>query len=140
MNHPDPALLDTSVWVCYLRPRGHEHLKSQLRTVLSEGGVYTCWPVKAELLVGARDDEGYARLLELLRALPQVPISEEVWEGASRLGHTMRRRGVLIPLPDLLIAQATIESALTLWHLDDHFEQIESFSSLRTRSFLGENP
>lgn len=139
MNHLDPVLLDTSVWVCYLRPRGYEDLKSELRTVLSEGGVYTCWPVNAELLVGARDDEGYARLLELLRALPQVPITEEVWEGASRLGHTMRRQGALIPLPDLLIAQATIERGLTLWHLDDHFEQIGRFSSLRTRSFLGEH-
>ena len=139
MTQQEPVLLDTSVWVSYLRPSGREDLKSEVRQGLAQGRVYSCSTVNVELLVGARDDQGFARLSDVLRVLPQAPITDDVWEGAARLGYTLRRQGFLAPLPDLLIAQAAIENDLVVWHLDDHFEQIRRFSSLRTRSFLAEN-
>ena len=131
-------LLDSSVWVCYLRPGGWEELKAEVRRLLEAGRVVTCWPVIAELLIGARDDQAFTHLQALLRALPRVAISENLWEDAAKLGHTMRMTGLGIPLPDLLISQAAIHSDFILWHIDAHFEQVCRFSSLRTRSFLTE--
>lgn len=100
----------------------------------------TCWPVIAQLLVGARDEEAYSRLSGLLQALPRVSIGEAAWEGAAKLGHTMRRRGFAIPLADLLIAQAAMLNNVELWHVDTHYEEVRRFSSLRTKSFLAAIP
>jgi len=70
--------------------------------------VFTCWVVKVELLVGARDEEDFEQLSRDLEALEEIPIAKEVWLGAARLGYTLRRNGITVPLPDLLIAQLAI--------------------------------
>ena len=61
MTGPTTALLDSSVWVCYLRPSGWEELKAEVRRPLEEGRVATCWPVIAELLIGSRDDQAFSQ-------------------------------------------------------------------------------
>ncbi len=129
-------LLDTSTWICYLRPHGWDDLKMAVQQVLTVEQVYTCWVVMAELLIGARDERGFTQLFETLRALPEIPVTDRVWEAAARLGYTLRRRGVTIPLPDVLIAQAAITGDLTLWHVDDHFEHLRRHSILQTQSFV----
>jgi predicted nucleic acid-binding protein len=129
-------LLDTSTWICYLRPHGWDDLKLAVQQALTVEQVYTCWVVMAELLIGARDERGFTQLFETLRALPEIPVTDRVWEAAARLGYTLRRRGVTIPLPDLLIAQAAITGDLMLWHVDDHFEHLRRHSPLQTQSFV----
>jgi predicted nucleic acid-binding protein len=131
-------LLDTSTWICYLRPHGWDDLKLAVQQVLTVEQVYTCWVVMAELLIGARDERGFTQLFETLRALPEIPVTDRVWEASARLGYTLRRRGVTIPLPDLLIAQAAITGDLTLWHADAHFEHLRRHSTLQTRSFVAD--
>jgi hypothetical protein len=40
--------------------------------------------VKAEVLVGAKDDEeGFVTLLDNLRALPEIPVTGKLWEAAA---------------------------------------------------------
>lgn len=129
-------LLDTSTWICYLRPHGWDNLKLAVQQVLTVAQVYTCWVVMAELLIGARDERGFTQLFDTLRALPEIPVTDRVWEAAARLGYTLRRRGVTIPLPDLVIAQAAITGDLTLWHVDAHFEHLRRHSPLQTQSFV----
>jgi predicted nucleic acid-binding protein len=129
-------LLDTSTWICYLRPHGWDNLKLAVQQVLTVEQVYTCWVVMAELLIGARDERGFTQLFETLRALPEIPVTARVWEAAARLGYTVRRRGVTIPLPDLVITQAAITGDLTLWHVDEHFEHLRRHSTLQTQSFV----
>ena len=97
-----------------------------------------CWPIIAELPIGARDDQAFSHLRSLLQTLPRVSTSEIVWVDAAALGQSMRLRGFGIPLPDLLISQAAIHSGLILWHVDVHYERVRRFSSLHTRSFLPE--
>src|SRR5262245_3117365 len=131
-------LLDTSAWICYLRPSGWNDLKAAVQGALSAGQVATCWVVNAELLIGARDERGFAQLIATLRALTEIALTDRVWEAAARLGYSMRRQGVTIPLPDLVIAQAAITGNLVLWHVDDHFEYVRRHSALQTQSFVPE--
>ena len=130
------VLFDSSVWICYLRPKGWTDLKAAVQLAFVEEHVHTCPVVKAEVLIGTRDEAGFARLVGSFRALPDVTITDHVWEAATRLGYTLRRQGLTIPLTDLVIAQAAIENELVLWHVDGHFEQIRAASPLQTRSFL----
>ena len=130
------VLLDTSIWIRYLRRGGDEDIKAEVKRVLLAERVFTCWVVKAELLVGARNEEAFERLRADLEALEEIPITPEVWLGAARLGCTLRRSGLTVPLPDLLIAQAAMVGKLQLWHADEHFERIKQVVPLETKPFI----
>jgi len=130
------VFMDTSIWIHYFRPRGDEIIKTEVKRVLLAEQVFTCWVVKAELLVGAKDEEAFTRLSSILEALEEIPLTPEVWLEAARLGYNLRRRGLTVPLPDLLIAQAAIEEKLQLWHADEHFEHIKEVIPLETRPFI----
>jgi predicted nucleic acid-binding protein len=105
MHAPDiePRLIDTSVWIRADR-KGHDALRDRLRELLIAGSVRICWPIRAELLIGVKTPERWAILNEQLAALEQVPILDQTWERAARLGHQLARKGQSVPLPDLLIA------------------------------------
>ncbi len=132
----DEVLVDTSVWVLYLRPGRHANVKAAVRDVLDRQDAMTCWVIKAELLVGARDDEAFENLAQRLAALPEVPIDASIWEGGARLGNRLRREGLLVPLPDLLIAHTALALNMALWHADEDFERIRQLAPLKTRNFL----
>jgi predicted nucleic acid-binding protein len=129
----DVVFFDTSIWVRYLRPRGAETLKVAAREAIEQDRVAICAVVRTELLIGARDSTAYAVLIELLAGVRDVPILEDIWTEAARLGFEMRKQGVLIPLPDLLIAVSATRSDRVLWHVDAGYERIRHLSSLRTR-------
>lgn len=131
-NPSEPLLLDTSVWVRHWRRRGAEDLKRAVREALVERRIATCWVVKTELLLGARDLTSLEALREALDGLPNIPITETIWADSASLGYGLRKRGLLVHLPDLLIAQCAISSGRVLWHVDSDFERIRQLSPLRT--------
>lgn len=127
------------MWIGYRGPQGWEEVKATAQHAFVAERVYTCWLVKAKILIGTRDEPAFAQLSQALRVLPEIPITDRVWEAAARLGYTARRQGITIPLPDLVIAQAAITGDLVLWRVDDHFEHLPRHCPLQTRSFLSES-
>lgn len=125
--------LDTSAWARYLRRRGWDDLKDAVDDALVRRQIATCWVVNAELLIGTPDEAAFNDLLERMTAVAEIPITEVVWHEAARLGYQLRRRGVTIAVPDLVIAQCAIESGRVLWHVDQDFERIREHSALQTR-------
>ncbi|HDL86366.1 MAG TPA: PIN domain nuclease [Candidatus Acetothermia bacterium] len=135
MTNKNAVLVDSSVWIHYFRRGGGRRAKEALKEALTGGRVTTCWVVKAELLMGTRNEAGFRKLDDLLSALPDVPIDGSVWHKAARIGAKLRRRGVTMPLPDLLIAQAAMQAEIELWHTDSHFEEIGKITPLHTKNF-----
>lgn len=88
------------------------------------------------MLIGALDEESFARLRGVFQYLEDVLLTEKIWKEAAHLRHLSQLKGLLIPLPDLLIAQVAISTDLMLWHVDEHFERISQQAALKTRSFL----
>jgi predicted nucleic acid-binding protein len=64
-----------------------------------------------------------------------VPIDDEMWGKASRLGFTLRKAGLTVPFPDLLVAQAALAGGLEVWHTDEHFDLSSRATTLRARAF-----
>jgi predicted nucleic acid-binding protein len=118
------VLPDTSAWIAFLRRGCPDRLKESMQSALIDGRIHTCWVVRAELLIGARDEAARQELDRLLAALPHVELGEEVWAEASRTGLGLRLEGQTVPLTDLVIAQAAASAGLELWHLDAHYELI----------------
>lgn len=131
MPAPDlgPRLIDTSVWIRADR-KGHDALRDRLREHLVAGFVWICWPIRAELLIGVKTPERWATLNEQLAALEQLPILDQTWERAARLGHQLARKGQSVPLPDLLIAATALQYSLPLWSVDGDFKRIVTVAAL----------
>lgn len=105
-------------------------MKSRLQELLVAGFVWTCWPIRAELLIGVKTPERWVILDEQLAALEQISISESTWAQAARLGHQLSRKGQSVPLPDLLIAATALLHGLTLWTVDSDFKRIAAMAPL----------
>ncbi len=131
MPVPDlgPRLIDTSVWIRADR-KGHDALRDRLREHLVAGFVWTCWPIRAELLIGVKTPERWAILNEQLATLEQTSSLDQTWERAARLGHQLARKGQSVPLPDLLIAASALQYGLPLWTVDSDFKRIVAVAPL----------
>ena len=99
-----PLLLDTDVWIDYLRgcPEAVSYVNAQAESIILST------VVAAELYAGVRDDEDLARLDEFLSQFPTVPVTTEIARSAGLLKRDYHRsHGV--GLADAIIA-ATAEA------------------------------
>lgn len=132
------CLIDTSIWIEVLPPgRARQDLRERVRSLVAARQGLTTGMVRCELLRGARNEAEYRDLADALDALPVLPMEEETWRRAARLGYELRRRGLTIPSTDLLIAAAAIQADAVLIHRDHHFDTIASHHPLRVESYIG---
>ena len=122
-------LIDSSVWVEYLRPKGSMKVKDRLREILQKEEALFCGVVVVEILRGAKNEKDFQALHDSLISLAQIPIDDGVIERASKWGFLLDRKGKSISTTDLLIAAAAYEKARLL-HADSDFEIISSMVDL----------
>ena len=133
-------LVDTSVWLDYLRGRERPHV-GFLRELLSNPvAVGITHLIYMEILQGARDAASFERLQsyfggQRFHSFEDMAASHA---SAARIYLDCRERGVAVrSAADCLIAQCAIESGLTLLHHDRDFQRIASVvPTLNERSFL----
>jgi predicted nucleic acid-binding protein len=80
--------------------------------------------VRLELWAGARSDQDRKVLRNYEAVLPELPITDAVWELACDLGHRARRAGISPGAGDLLIAACARHHSVELEHADIDFEQL----------------
>lgn len=115
--------IDTSVWISYFRDDGSEH-GDFIDGLIDDGRVSINGIVLAELLTGARTPAELERLKLALAGLRFVPNDRASFESAGRKGFVLKRKGVSVPLSDLVIAADCIEHGLVLLEADKHYEAI----------------
>ena len=134
-------LVDTSVWVDYIRGGEGAHvafLRELLDNPLAVGITHLIY---MEILQGARDTAAFDRLHSYFSG--QIFYSfHDLTDGhaaAARIYMDCRRRGVTVrSTADCLIAACALESRKILLHHDRDFERIASVvPSLKAKSFLG---
>lgn len=127
----DRYLIDTTVWVTYLRGL-NVSLKDRLGALVREDKVFMSEIVLTEILRGAKSDKEYTILREDFLALPQLAVTRGVWETAWHTAYHLRKRGVTAPLTDTLIASVCIHYQCSLIHDDKHFNLIAKHTALKT--------
>lgn len=105
-------LLDTNILILALR--GHAGALDFLES-LEQAEERVCISVvtRAEILAGMHPHEE-SRTLELLNALGNLPVDEDIADQAGRWVYQYARQGVQISLPDALIAATAFLYGLTL--------------------------
>ena len=131
-------LPDTSIWVEFLR-HGTAGPAAALDGLLAKGSVVVCGPVISELLVGAAPED-HDELWGTVGSLPWADIDREGWKTIGQVGGRLRKRGLSLPLTDVVIAVASVTSGAALWSDDQDFGRIaDVYPGLELFSAPGSN-
>lgn len=121
-------LVDTSVWVDYLRGISTQSCDKLQRMVLDAGRPFGITSlIYQEILQGTDSEASFARLDAYFRSQrfyhPQDPLA--TCNEAARIYYRCRRQGITIRSTiDCLVAQIAIENDLLLLHSDRDFDDI----------------
>ncbi|MGH7181643.1 MAG: type II toxin-antitoxin system VapC family toxin [Nitrospiraceae bacterium] len=117
------VIADTSVWIPFFnRPDSPE--KVSLDLLIDADEVSLVGVVLAELLQGCRTPSERDSLADALLALPYFEVTRSIWLRAGDLSAQLLRKGVTLPLSDLIIAALAIEHDCRVYSLDAHFKKI----------------
>ena len=129
-------LIDTSIWILSLRADGLKKAVERTKKSLEEDTAATTEIIILELLGGEKREQEYRELLEDLQALPLLSITEKVWSSAFRLSFELRKKGIVVPSTDILIAAVAIDYNCILLHFDAHFDLIAKHTPLKVESLV----
>jgi len=84
----------------------------------------TCGMVRAEVLSGMRVPRAFSFLKREFDQLRYLPSTLSTWDLATRVAWGLERRGLRIPMTDVLIAACALENDATVFSYDRHFHQV----------------
>jgi predicted nucleic acid-binding protein len=116
-------LVDTSIWVEFLRGE-KTAIKNRLEKLLDENRAVVSGIVLAELLTGIHDEKDQDFLEDSFLGLPFLEAPRDVFATAGKMGAALRKKGITLPLSDLLIAALAKAHGLTVLTLDHHFQTL----------------
>lgn len=131
-NENTGILVDTSVWIEFFR--SESQTGAQLESLIPENSVWVCGVVIFELLQGVRSEVEKSKVQGALSGLQYAELPLQLWENAADLSLTLKKKGLTMPLSDILIAAIAIEHNLQIFTLDKHFEQIPGVQLYRHAS------
>jgi predicted nucleic acid-binding protein len=126
--------VDSTVWVEFFNG-ADERVKIFLTPKIDEDRVFYNGIILCELLIGALTKKEHEFLKSSFDGFHYLEISNKTFECAGRLGFDLRRKGITIPLTDLIIAAHCMEHKLKLVTLDRHFSMIKTHTTLGLEDF-----
>jgi len=117
------VLVDTSIWIEYFN-KPDSNLGKSLENLLKKGRVFITGIILTELLQGAKIKKEFESILESMLALPFLETTLNTWIQSGRISFVLRRKGITIPITDLVIASLSLESRCRIFTLDLHFNKI----------------
>jgi predicted nucleic acid-binding protein len=124
------VIADTSVWIPFFnRPDSQE--KRTLDALIDGDQLVLVGVVLAELIQGCRTGQEASLVLDHLTGLPFLETTFLTWKRTGELSFSLRRRGITLPLTDLIIAGIALEHDCQVFALDPHFTQIPGLKPYR---------
>lgn len=117
-------LVDTGYWIQAMRRTGDTAIRAKMTELVQSGQAAWCAPVRLELWAGIGAGNERQILRQFEQIIPELPITDEVWQTACDLAERGRSKGRTFPTNDLLIAACAFFHGVELEHADQHFEEI----------------
>jgi predicted nucleic acid-binding protein len=120
-------LVDTCIWSLALRRlrrdlSPHErHLAFTLRDLIISGEACLIGPIRQELLSGIPSPSLHRNLRRQIEAQPDLPLTDEVWYGASEFFNTCRSAGIAADAIDMTIGAAAHVHGASIFTVDPDF-------------------
>jgi len=122
-------MVDSSVWIKYFREKDYS-LTPLIKELMEKDLIYTNGIIQSELLKGARSEKNYRSLMISFNGLHFLEIDKRLFDKISEAAFILRRKGITVPLTDLIIAIQCIENNLILLENDKHFRYIREHFDL----------
>ncbi len=122
-------MVDSSVWIEYFR--GNFHNTGLIEQGLRQGHVYITGPIVAELLQGVKTAGEHAALSRCIGAVSFVECAYKDWLEAGNISFNLRKKGITVPLTDIIIAVVAKKIEAAIYTRDKHFEEIPGVSLFR---------
>lgn len=122
-------IVDTSIWIEYFK--GNFSYTEFIEKGLNEGFVYVTGPIISELLQGVRTQKEYDMLVQCIDAIPFMDCEYKDWINAGSISFRLRKKGITVPLTDVLIAAVALRNNAKIYTLDNHFEKIPDIEVLK---------
>jgi len=116
-------LVDKSVWVEFFRGE-KSIIKKRLENLLDENRAVVSGIILAELLTAIANEKDQRFLEECFLGLPYLEATREIFATAGKMGATLHKKGITLPISDLLIVALAKTHALTVLTLDNHFQTL----------------
>ena len=116
------VLIDTSAWVEFFR--GSAGTAGEVSKLIEGGRAVICGVISYELLQGTKSAEEAERLTDVLPALNYVEMTSDLWIRAGKLSAGLRRKGITLPMSDILIGALALEHDIEVLTVDEHFASI----------------
>lgn len=127
-QEPGGILVDASVWIKFFRS-AHAPESADLDDLLEMRAVQTCWPVRVEVISGAKSEHERSKLRDLFLAIPLLEFPVDIWDRLEEARFRLARKGHQVSLVDLLIACTASFHGIPLWTLDKDFTVIREVIS-----------
>jgi predicted nucleic acid-binding protein len=88
----------------------------------------TCGVVEAEVVRGLRFPKRKQRIIDFFKIIQRLPTPSALWDEMSELAWQMDRKGIVLPLPDLIIAACALRSNAAVLTNDKHFHAIPNLT------------
>jgi tRNA(fMet)-specific endonuclease VapC len=116
------TIADTDVLIDYLAGKGEA---DRVERLLRRGALRTTAITRFELLSGARSPKQFARMVQLLAAIPSLALDDSAADTESEIRRTLERSGNAIGMADSLIAGIVMSNAGSLLTRNRrHFERV----------------
>ena len=115
-------LIDTSAWVEFFR--GTSKTADTVAKLIEKGQACICGVISYELIQGSKSDDEALHLSGVLSALNYIEMTPDLWIRAGNISAGLRKKGITLPMSDLLIGAIALEHGLEVLTLDEHFASI----------------
>ena len=116
------VVVDSSVWIGWLR--AHEDIVESVRPWIQRGELFLNGIIRAEVLRGIIREHQRDRMAEIFDVMNEAPTNSAFWKRVGLLAWNMDRMGVILPLPDLVIAQTALDCDAAIISTDKHYLHI----------------
>lgn len=116
-------IVDTSVWIEFFRNKD-SHISNHLKQLLRSGKVAITGMILAEIFQGIKSPDEAGTVKKNLESLPFIEMQKEVWQLAGETSASLRKKGITIPLSDIMIGITAIKKGHEIFTVDKHFEKI----------------
>lgn len=124
------VIADTSVWIPFFnRPDSAE--KQTIDALIDADRLTLVGVVMAELLAGCRTPKEANTIFTQLSGLRFLETGCLTWKRTGELSSTLWRKGITLPLSDLIIAVLAMEHDCRVFTLDPHFKKIPGLKLYR---------
>ncbi len=117
-----PVLVDSSYYIYMLRT-GQDPLRALALTAAARD-LAVCGVVRCEVGRGLRERRVLKHFQDFWNVMIYVPTSEAIWSSVEETLWQLDRKGLTLPLPDVIIACCARKICATVLAADAHFDLI----------------